>query len=129
MHQTMTPNTTNATPHAEPVQARLHLSELITIDTTEYETNEDGAYTNRPNLNVYATLSHETEDYIRVIRAIANIKHILRRTEQYTHGETDGVIRYNAAIAPLLNKLLDEVGRDMGVCITERLTLWGADYI
>lgn len=125
----MTNNTTNATPHAEPVQVRLHLSELTTIDTTEYETNEDGAYTNRPNLNVYATLSHETEDFIRVIRAITDIKPVLRRAEMYTHGETEGALHYNTNVAPLLNKILDVIGRDMGVCMTERLTLWGEDYI
>lgn len=121
----MTKNTTNAT----PVQVRLHLSELTNIDTTAYETNEDGAFTNRPNLNVYATLSHETEDYIRVIRTITDIKPVLRRAEIYTHGEREGALHYNTNVAPLLDKVLDVIGRDLGVCMVERLTLWGEDYI
>ena len=118
-----------AAQHAEHAQEPINLSELTTIDTTEYEKDEDGAFMNRPNLNVYATLSHETEDYIRVIRAIRDIKPTLRRAEMFTHGEKDGTIHYNNNIAPLLNKLLDIIGRDMGVCITERLSLWGDNYL
>ena len=125
----MTKETTNAAQHAEPVQVPINLSALNHIDNTDYEKDEDGAYTNRPNLNVYATLSHETEDYIRVIKVLRDIKPVLRRAEQYTHGETDGAVRYNNDIAPLINRLLDEIGRDMGAAMVERLTLWGEDYI
>lgn len=124
----MAPQNTNAAQHAEPEQARLHLSAINQLDTTVYEQNEDGMYINRPNLNVYATLSHETEDYIRVIRTIQDAKNVLKRAEQYTHGEREGLVRYNE-IVPLFNKLLDEIGRDMGAAITERLILWGEDYI
>lgn len=125
----MAPQNTNAAQHAEPVQERINLSALNQLDTTVYEQDEDGAYTNRPNLNVYATLSHETEDYIRVVKVLRDIKPVLRRAEQYTHGETDGTVRYNNDIAPLINRLLDEIGRDMGAAMVERLTLWGEDYI
>ena len=51
----MTKQDTNAAAqHAEPAQVQepINLSELTTIDTTEYEKNEDGAFMNRPNLNV-----------------------------------------------------------------------------
>lgn len=132
MHQTMTKQDTNAAAqHAEPAQVQepINLSELTTIDTTEYEKDEDGVFMNRPNLNVCATLSHETEDYIRVIRAIRDIKPVLRRAEMFTHGEKDGALHYNNNVAPLLNKLLDVIARDMGVCITERLSLWGDNYL
>ena len=125
----MAPQNTNAAQHAEPEQARINLSALNQLDTTVYEQDEDGAYMNRPNLNVYATLSHETEDYIRVVKVLRDIKPVLRRAEQYTHGETDGTVRYNNDIAPLINRLLDEIGRDMGAAMVERLTLWGEDYI
>ena len=37
----MTPTDTNATKHAEPVQARLHLSELSQLDKTEYDVVRD----------------------------------------------------------------------------------------
>ena len=128
----MTKQDTNAAAqHAEPAQVQepINLSELTTIDTTEYEKDEDGAFMNRPNLNVYATLSHETEDYIRVIRVIRDIKPVLRRAEMYTHGESEGAQHYNNDVAPLLNKLLGVISRDMGVCITERLSLWGDNYL
>ena len=69
----METNKTTATQGAE----RLPLSALNHLDTTEYETITDEygdvEGTTRPNRQISATLSHETEDYIRIIKTLTDI--------------------------------------------------------
>lgn len=126
----MTKETTNATQYAEPEQARLHLSELThLLDTTQFEKNEDGDFTNRPNLNVYATLSHETEDYARIIKTLWDMLPVYSAALDGTYyGAEISRERYKTVLA-LFTQLRNEIAHDMGVCIADRLSEWKEDYM
>lgn len=124
----MTKHEKNAAQHAEPEQVRLRLSELNTIDKTEYERDEDGVYKNRPNLNVCVTLSHETEDYVRVFKTLAGVRPTMLRALRGTYGESEGTRRYND-LMPHLNTLIAELSKDMGFMVTDCLCNWGEDYL
>lgn len=124
----MTKHEKNAAQHAEPEQVRLRLSELNTIDKTEYERDEDGIYKNRPNLNVCVTLSHETEDYVRVLKTLAGVRPTMLRALRGTYGESEGNRRYND-LMPHLNTLIAELSKDMGFMVTDCLCNWGEDYL
>ena len=124
----MTKHEKNAAQHAEPEQVRLRLSELNTIDKTEYERDEDGVYKNRPNLNVRVTLSHETEDYVRVFKTLAGVRPTMLRALRGTYGESEGNRRYND-LMPHLNTLIAELSKDMGFMVTDCLCNWGEDYL
>ena len=129
----MTPTNTNAAQHAEPEQARLHLSELTQLDKTEYDVIRDEygeiETTERPNLNVCATLSHESEDYVRIIKTLQDIKDVYFNALRGTYYDKDKAQKRYAAVLPLFNSLRDEIGRDMGVCMADRLSEWKDDYI
>lgn len=127
-----TKDTTNAT-HAEPVQARLHLSELSQLDKTEYDVikDEDGEIegTTRPNLNVCASLSHESEDYIRIIKTLWDMLPVYGNALQGTYYDNDKANERYRAVLPLFQRLRDEIAHDMGVCMADRLSEWKDDYI
>lgn len=125
----METNKTTAIQGAE----RLPLSALSQLNTTEYETikDEDGEIegTTRPNLSISATLSHETEDYIRIIKTLSEILPVYHECLRGTYygGEQVGV-RYQK-VMPLIQQLREEIGHDMGVCMADRLAEWKEDYI
>lgn len=124
---------TNAAQHAEPVQERLHLSALNQLDKTEYDVVRDEygeiETTERPNLNVCATLSHESEDYVRIIKTLQDIKDVYFNALRGTYYDKDKAQQRYAAVLPLFNALRDEIGRDMGLCMADRLSEWQDDYI
>lgn len=127
-----TKDTTNATP-AEPVQARLHLSALSQLDKTEYDVIRDEygdvEETTRPNLNVNATLSHESEDYIRIVKTLWDMLPVYANALQGTYYDTDKANERYKAVLPLFQRLRDEIAHDMGVCMADRLSEWKDDYI
>lgn len=129
----MTPTDTNATKHAEPVQARLHLSELSQLDKTEYDVVRDEygeiESTERPNLNVCATLSHESEDYVRIIKTLWDMLPVYANALQGTYYSTEKANERYKAVLPIFTQLRDEIARDMGVCMADRLSEWKEDYI
>ena len=120
--------TTDATKHAEPVQVPINLSALNHINTTHYERDEDGMYLNRPNLNVQVTMSYQTEDYVRVLKTLADVRPVLLRALRETHGEGNGTRRYNEVI-PHLNGLIEEISGDMGGHITDVVMNWQGEYM
>ena len=128
----MKTDTTNAT-HAEPVQARLHLSELSQLDKTEYDVIRDEygdvESTARPNLNVCATLSHESEDYVRIIKTLWDMLPVYANALQGTYYDTEKANERYRAVLPLFTQIREEIGRDMGVCMADRLSEWQEDYI
>ena len=128
----MTKQDTNAAAqHAEPAQVQepINLSELTTIDTTEYEKDEDGAFMNRPNLNVCATLSHESEDYIRIVKTLWEMLPVYHKALKGTYLNAEKAGERYRAVLPLFQQLRDEIAHDMGVCMAERLGEWKEDYI
>ena len=129
----MTPTDTNATKHAEPVQARLHLSELSQLDKTEYDVVRDEygeiESTERPNLNVCATLSHESEDYVRIIKTLWDMLPVYANALQGTYYSTEKANERYKAVLPIFTQLRDEIAHDMGVCMADRLSEWKEDYI
>ena len=129
----MTPTDTNATKHAEPVQARLHLSELSQLDKTEYDVVRDEygeiESTERPNLNVCATLSHESEDYVRIIKTLWDMLPVYANALQGTYYSTEKANERYKAVLPIFTQLRDEIAHDMGVCMADRLSEWKEDYM
>ena len=125
----METNKTTATQGAE----RLPLSALSQLNTTEYETikDEDGEIegTTRPNLNVCASLSHESEDYIRIIKTLWDMLPVYGNALQGTYYDTDKANERYRAVLPLFQRLRDEIAHDMGVCMADRLSEWKDDYI
>ena len=106
---------------------RQSLAMLNTIDKTEWEQDEDGM-TNRPNIGVTATLSHETEDYIRIIKTLADIEPIYMRALRGTYDEAQALQRY-AAFREIFVNLRDTISHDMGYCIGDRLEQWQGEYL
>ncbi|MBQ2420366.1 MAG: hypothetical protein II284_03095 [Clostridia bacterium] len=122
-----------ATQGAEQPAPRLHLStfnELLDVSKFPIKTDEDGEpYTDRPNVEVFATLSHETEDYIRIIKTLSDMLPIYAECLRGTYyGGEQANARYKVVL-PLIQKLREEIGHDLGVCIADRLAEWGEDYI
>lgn len=125
----MTKNINDAAQHAEPVQARLHLSELNTLlDTSVFTEDEDGIL-NRPNIDIAASLSYETEDYVRVIKTLWQILPIYRDALKGTYFNNEKINERYAVVLELLTQVREEIGRDMGVCISDRITEWKEDYM
>ena len=124
----MTPTTTNAAQHAEPVQVPISLSALNHIDSTDYERDEDGAFIDRPNLDVQVTMSYATEDYVRILKTFADVRPVLLRALRETHGEKDGTLRYNEVI-PHLNRLIAEISGDMGHHVADVVMNWQGEYM
>lgn len=125
----METNKTTATQGAE----RLPLSALNHLDTTEYETITDEygdvEGTTRPNREISATLSHETEDYIRIIKTLTDILPVYAECLRGTYyGGEQGNARYRAVL-PLFQQLREEIGHDMGVCMADRLAKWQEEYL
>ena len=129
----MTPTNTNAAQHAEPEQARLHLSELTQLDNAEYDVIRDEygeiESTTRPNLNVCATLSHESEDYVRIIKTLWGMLPVYGNALQGTYYSTEKANERYKAVLPLFTQLRDAIAHDMGVCMADRLSEWQEDYI
>lgn len=121
-----------ATQGAEQPAPRLHVSTLNElIDPEKYPTKTDAdgiPYTDRPNVEVFATLSHETEDYIRIIKTLSDILPIYNDCLRGTYYTDQAKARY-IEVMNLIKKLREEIGHDMGVCIADRLAEWGDDYI
>lgn len=122
-----------ATQGAEQPAPRLHLStlnELLDLSQFPIKTDEDGdPYTDRPNIEVLAKLSHETEDYIRIIKTLSDMLPLYAECLRGTYyGGEQGNARYRAVL-PLFQQLRDEIGHDMGVCMADRLSEWKEDYI
>ena len=131
-----------STQGAEQPAPRLHLStfnelldvstfnELLDVSKFPIKTDEDGEpYTDRPNVEVFATLSHETEDYIRIIKTLSDMLPIYAECLRGTYyGGEQANARYKVVL-PLIQKLREEIGHDLGVCIADRLAEWGEDYI
>lgn len=124
----MAPHKTNAAQHAEPVQVPINLSALNHINKTDYQKDEDGAFIDRPNLDVQVTMSYATEDYVRILKTLADVRPVLRRALQETHGEKDGTLRYNEMI-PHLNRFIAEISGDMGEYITDVVMNWQGEYM
>lgn len=103
------------------------LAELNVIDNTKWEIDEDGM-TNRPCIQVTATLCHETEDFIRSIKTLADIMPIYMRALRGTYDSEEAVKRY-AGVSELFHKLREEISKDLGYCIGDRLEQWQADYL
>lgn len=129
----MAPQDTNAAQHAEPVQARLHLSALNQLDKAEYNVIRDEygeiESTERPNLNVCATLSHESEDYVRIIKTLWDILPVYANALRGTYYGGDQANERYRAVLPLFTQLRDEIAHDMGVCMADRLSEWKDDYL
>lgn len=129
----MTPTDTNAAKHAEPVQARLHLSAINQLDKTGYAVTRDEygeiETTERPNLNVCATLSHESEDYVRIIKTLWEMLPVYAAALQGTYYDTEKANARYKAVLPLFQQLRDELAHDMGVCMADRLSEWKDDYL
>lgn len=139
----MTKNTTNAAQHAEPVQVPIDLSALNHLFNPEYykpkespavyedddEDDDETMEAERPNIHVHAILSHETEDYIRIFKTLAEILPVYDYALRGTY--------YGAAIARerwckvlhLFQELRNEIAHDMGVCIADRLSEWQDNYL
>lgn len=103
------------------------LAALNVLDKTEWQQDEDGI-TNRPNLTITATLCHETEDYIRIIKTLADIEPIYFRALKGTYDAEDASRRY-LEFRETFVKLRDIISHDMGYCIGDRLEQWQADYL
>lgn len=123
----MTKKNTNAAQLAEPVQA-MHLAELINLDNTKYIEDEDGI-SNRPNLNVCATLSHESEDYIRIVKTLWEMLPVYHKALKGTYDDAESAGERYRHVLPLFRQLRDEIAHDMGVCMADRLGEWKEDYI
>lgn len=110
-------------------QERVHVKNLNALaDTSIYDTNEDGDFTNRPNINIYATLSHETEDLLRILKTFADMLPAYRRALMGIYGEEKGAQRYRDML-PKLTELRNEFGLDLGLCVAERVAEWQDDYL
>ena len=125
--------TVNTAAQGADNSARLHLStfnELLDVSKFPLKKDDDGEpYTDRPNVEVFATLSHETEDYIRIIKTLSDMLPIYAECLRGTYyGGEQGNARYRAVL-PLFQQLRDEIGHDMGVCMADRLSEWKEDYI
>lgn len=125
--------TVNTATQGADNSARLHLStfnELLDVSKFPLKKDDDGEpYTDRPNVEVFATLSHETEDYIRIIKTLSDMLPIYAECLRGTYyGGEQGNARYRAVL-PLFQQLRDEIGHDMGVCMADRLSEWKEDYI
>lgn len=122
-----------ATKGAEQAAPRLHLStlnELIDPENFPLTTDEDGnPYTDRPNVEVFATLSHETEDYIRIIKTLSDMLPIYSECVRGTYYDNEKANARYCVVLHLIEQLRDEIGRDMGVCMADRLSEWKEDYI
>lgn len=120
---------TNAAQHAEQGAERLNLSQLKTLlDTSVFTEDEDGIL-NRPNIDIAASLSHETEDYLRIIKTLWQILPIYHDALNGTYYNNEKVNERYAVILELLTQAREEIGRDMGVCISDRITEWQDDYL
>ena len=139
----MAPQNTNAAQHAEPVQVPIDLSALNHLFNPEYykpkespdvcedeDEDEDGTIeAERPEIHVHAILSNETEDYIRILKTLAEILPVYDYALKGTY--------YGAAIARerwckvlhLLGKVREEIAHGMGVCIADRLSEWQDNYL
>lgn len=124
----MTKKNTNAAQLAEPAQAYMHLAELINLNNTNYIEDEDGI-TNRPNLNVCATLSHESEDYIRIVKTLWEMLPVYHKALKGTYNDAEKVGERYRNILPMFQQLRDDIAHDMGVCMADRLGEWKEDYI
>ena len=125
--------TVNTATQGADNSARLHLStfnELLDVSKFPLKKDDDGEpYTDRPNVEVFATLSHETEDYIRIIKTLSDMLPIYAECLRGTYyGGEQGNARYRAVL-PLFQQLRDEIGHDMGVCMADRLSEWKEDHI
>ena len=125
--------TVNTATQGADNSARLHLStfnELLDVSKFPLKKDDDGEpYTDRPNVEVFATLSNETEDYIRIIKTLSDMLPIYAECLRGTYyGGEQGNARYRAVL-PLFQQLRDEIGHDMGVCMADRLSEWKEDYI
>lgn len=115
--------------NAASIPACFSMSDLQTLsDTSIYLRNEDGDFIDRPCIEVRATLSHETENYIRIIKNLAGMYEPYMAALVGTYGESKGRARY-AEIIGLFIHLRDEIAHDMGVCMGERLSEWKDNYI
>lgn len=124
-----TTNTTNATQSATTAQEYTRLSAFSSLlDTSVFETNEDGE-TNRPNVDVFCTLSHETEDYMRIIKTLWKMLAAYRSSLVGTYGAGTKADERFKEVLPVFQQLRTEVARDLGECIAERLSEWGEDYM
>ena len=112
-----TPANTTA-PQSAGAQAYTSLSDFTTINSPHYTQRADGSYKDRPYTAVSVALTHETEDYVRVLNTLASVRPVLMRALRGTHGMKDGTLRYNEVI-PHLNKLLDEIGGDIGQTLVD----------
>lgn len=125
MNTTKTPRQQNAA----FVPACFSMSDLQSLlDTSIYDRNEDGDFINRPCIDVQVTMSHETENYIRIIKTLAEMYEPYMAALIGTYGEKKGRARYAEMIGHFLT-IRDEIGRDMGVCMAERLSEWKDNYI
>lgn len=107
---------------------RTALAALNEIDRTEYVTDEDGIMQNRSNLNITATLSYESEDYIRIIKTLADLPPVYMRALRGTYDEEQARARF-IEFRSIFESLRDHISKDMGYCMADRLEQWQGDYI
>ena len=104
------------------------ISSLNTLPQVEQYTKTIEDYINRPNVEITATLTHQTEDYIRIIKTMDSVLDHLKRALEDTHGIEQGRRRY-AVIAPMFEALTAEIGADLGANIVNSLTQIGGEYL
>lgn len=103
------------------------LQDLNTLSDNKYTASVEEAL-KRPTIKISAELSHETEDYIRIIRTLDNTLLHLRNTLENTHGVEDGRRRFDE-IAPLIRTATTAIGADLGGHIVESLIEWEGQYL
>ena len=132
----MTKKDTNAAQLAEPAPTPVKLSELNTLLNPELyewatkdERGEDVDAPERPNVEVCATLSHETEDYVRIIKTLAEMLPVYHCALKGTYYGAEISRERYVKVLHLIQQLRDEIAHDMGVCIAERLSEWKDSYM
>lgn len=129
-----TTETTNAAQNATQAPVRLSsLTNLLNPELYEYvtaqERGEDVEAPERPNVEVYATLSHETEDYVRIIKTLAEMLPVYHCALMGTYYGGEQVGERYRKVLHLLQELRNEIAHDMGVCMADRLSEWKDDYM
>lgn len=115
---------------AEQVAERVPLSVLnALLPINEQPTDRDDDETARPNIEVLATLSNETEDFIRIIKTLWDMLPVYSRALNGTYyGGAQANERYKTVLG-IFQQLRDEIAHDMGVCIADRISEWKDSYL
>ena len=125
--------TVNTATQGAEQTARLHISalnELLPNSSYTPTIDDDGEeYPTRPNVEVFATLSNETEDYVRILKTLAQILPVYHNALRGTYYGGEKARERYAHVVQLFCQLRDEIGHDMGVCMADRLSEWKEDYI